>query len=216
MKSLTVLLFVFALAPPVAAQSGQVTQQEADAFSVRGEGFFAAESLAASKTFDAVFGSSFAPFVGGGALIADRGFFLEIAVSHFSNTGQRAFVSDGQVYPLNIPLTVTIVPIEFTAGYRFLRRSSIIPYVGAGYGSYGYKETSSFSDPGDDVDQRHGGFILNGGAEFRFHKWVGVAADVQYTHVTGILGDAGISKEFGESDLGGTAFRVKVLVGVGR
>ena len=107
---LLVFLLVLAFAAPAAAQSGQVSQQEADAFSIRGEGFFAGGSMAATKTFDAVFNSSFAPFVGGGVVIAEHGFFLEIAISHFSKTGQRAFVSDGQAYPLNIPLTVTIVP----------------------------------------------------------------------------------------------------------
>jgi hypothetical protein len=52
-----------------------------------------------------------------------------------------------------------------------------------------------------------------GGVEFRAHRWVGVSVDVHYTQVRGILGSAGISKEFGEDNLGGTAVRVKVLVG---
>ena len=55
--------------------------------------------------------------------------------------------------------------VEFTGGYRFNRRASIIPYVGGGIGSYGYKETSEFSDPSEDVDLRHAGYLVVGGAD---------------------------------------------------
>ena len=55
--------------------------------------------------------------------------------------------------------------------------------------------------------------MLNGGAEFRLHRWIGVAADVQYSHVTGILGTGGVSQQAGESDLGGIAARFKLIVG---
>jgi len=36
---------------------------------------------------------------------------------------------------------------------------------------------------------------------------------VHYTYVPGILGDAGISKDLNESNLGGFSFRVKAIVG---
>ena len=85
--------------------------------------------------------------------------------------------------------------------------------VGAGLGSYGYRETSEFSDAGENVDTRHSGTVLNGGAEFRLHRWVGLGADVQYTHVPGILGLGGVSQQAGENDLGGVAVRVKLVVG---
>ncbi len=55
--------------------------------------------------------------------------------------------------------------------------------------------------------------MLNGGAEFRVHRWVGVSVDVQYTHVPGILGTGGVSQQAGETDLGGVAARFKVVVG---
>ena len=55
--------------------------------------------------------------------------------------------------------------------------------------------------------------MLNGGAEFRLHRWVGLGADVQYTHVPGILGLGGVSQQAGENDLGGVAVRVKLVVG---
>ena len=52
-----------------------------------------------------------------------------------------------------------------------------------------------------------------GGAEIRVSKWVGVAADVQYTRVPGMLGQGGVSQQVGETDLGGMAGRVRVILG---
>ena len=173
------------------------------------------EQFAASKTFDAAFGTeSLRPFWGGGVQIGlRRNLFVEIAVSHFSATGERAFVAGGQAFPLGIPLTATITPFEVTGGYRYRLSKVIVPYVGVGVGSYAYSERSSFNDTGEDVSESHAGFIVLGGIEFRVHRWVGVGVDAEYTHVTGILGDAGISQAFGEHDLGGTSVRVKILVG---
>ena len=218
MKALLALSLAVGVAAPVAAQARRPAQKETNALSIRGVGFFSSEQLAAKKTFDAIFGESSERLFGGGVVVAERGLFFEVDFSRFSKTGQRAFLSNGQAFRLNIPLTATVTPVEVTGGYRFRfrRRPTIVPYAGAGFGSYGYKETSSFSDPGEEIDVRHVGYLVAGGVEFRLHRWVGVAGDVQYTHVPGILGTAGLSKDAGESDLGGTAVRVKVLVGTGR
>ena len=141
------------------------------------------------------------------------GFYVEVGASRFEKVGQRAFVFNGQAFPLGIPLTARITPLEVSAGYRFTMSPRIIPYAGAGIARYAYVETSDFADTGENVDATHTGYLVLGGVEVRAHRWVGVSVDVQYTQVTGILGSAGISKEFGEDNLGGTAVRVKVLVG---
>jgi opacity protein-like surface antigen len=216
MRPLLALCLLIGLAAPLAAQPSRVTQAQADAFSIRGEGFFAGQWFAASQTFDAAFGSNFGPFYGGGVVMEERGIFFEVTGSHFSKTGQRAFVSGGQTYPLGIPLTASVTPFEFTFGYRFRRRQPIMPYLGAGVGAYSYSETSPSSAAGEDVDAHHAGYLVVGGAEFRIHRLIGIAADVQYTGIPGILGNAGLSKAFGETNLGGTAFHIKVLVGKGR
>src|SRR2546429_612744 len=82
------------------------------------------------------------------------------------------------------------------------------------------KEESDFSEQpaapparSVDLDTRHVGFVVNGGVEFRAHRWIGVGADVQYTHVPGILGTGGVSQQAGENDLGGIAARLKLIVG---
>jgi outer membrane protein W len=195
------------LAAPAAAQ-------EPPALSIRPFVFGTIQSFAATDTFDAVFGQSYDPFFGGGVqvVIHDR-FVVELGASRFKQTGERAFISNGQSFSLGIPLTATIVPFEVTGGYRFKLSPRVRPYVAAGFGTYKYTETSSFSEAGEDVDVRHGGFVVNGGADFRLHAWISIGADVQYTHVPGILGSGGISKQAAEDDLGGVAARFKLIVG---
>jgi len=212
------IILTFAAALPLAAQPRRPVvigaEAEAPALSLRPFFLFSAERPAAKQTFEAVFGDSLQQFWGGGVQVAfRRGLYVEVAASRFEKTGQRAFVSNGQAFPLGIPLTVRITPLEFSAGYRFRASPRIIPYLGAGVVRYAYRETSEFAEGGDDLDATHSGYLVLGGVEVRAHRWIGVSVDVQYTHVTGILGSAGISREFGEDDLGGTAVGVKVLVG---
>jgi hypothetical protein len=197
------------MAAPVAAQNPP-------ALSIRPFVMATEQSFAAVDTFNAVFGQTYFPFFGGGAqvVIHDR-FFAELSASRFRETGERAFLSGGKPFTLGIPLTATITPFEVTGGYRFRIKSlpRVRPYASAGFGSYAYQETSSFSEAGEDVDTRHSGFVVNGGAEFRLHRWVGLAVDVQYSHIPGIIGTAGVSQQAGESDLGGVAARFKLVVG---
>jgi opacity protein-like surface antigen len=174
------------------------------------------QAFSASTTFDAGFGSAFQPFWGGGVEVTLRnGVYFDVAVSRFRKTGDRAFYFNTQTFNLGIPMTVTVTPVEFSGGYRFHLRTRpwLVPYAGAGVGTYGYKEVSDFSDTGEDLNERHAGYLVVGGAEFRVHRWVGLGVDAQYTHVPGILGTGGISAQVGESDLGGFAARFRVIVG---
>jgi hypothetical protein len=209
-------LLAVALSAPASAQTSRPssTSQVPD-ISWRPFFLLSAQRFSAETTIDAVFQGPTQPFFGGGLQVAwKEGFFAEVAFSRFKKDGERAFINNGQVFRLGIPLTATITPIEFGGGYRFGdARSSIRPYAGAGFGTYGYSETSHFSASGEDVDVRHGGFYLHGGAEFRVHPWIGLSADVQYTHVPGILGESGLSQVANESDLGGVAARFRVMVG---
>ena len=209
MTRIILLMAGLAVAAPAAAQIAPVV-------SVRPFVVASAQSFAASDTFDASFGKTVLPFFGAGIqVVVNDGFFAELAVSRMRQTGERAYISNGTPFRLGIPLTATLTPVEMTGGYRFKSRQhpGIRPYVAAGFGSYAYQETSSFSDPGEDVDTTHTGFVMNGGAEFRVHRWVGLAVDVQYSHVPGILGTGGLSQQAGENDLGGVAARIKLVVG---
>src|SRR5262245_13445712 len=89
------------------AEAQSVSQQEADGFSIRGVGFVSFQRFAAKTTFDAVFDESSGQFFGGGLIVAQHGVFLELTLSHFEETGQRAFMFNGEAFPLNTPLTAT-------------------------------------------------------------------------------------------------------------
>ena len=181
----------------------------------------AEQEFTARHTFDAVFGHANQPFLGGGLQVVFRhGLFVELGASQFKKTGQRAFRFNGQNFRLGIPLTATLTPFEVTGGYRFRfpKYLRIVPYAGAGFGSYGYKERSDFSDAGETLDTRHAGLLAAGGVEIRVHRWVGVAVDAQYTHIPGILGAGGVSQNLADpkssdDDLGGIAARFKIVVG---
>ena len=196
----------------VAAQTRRAPAPPDPAVSFRPFFLATGEQFAAVKTFEAAFaGKASGPFWGGGVqLDFRRGVFVELSVSRFSRTGQRAFVSNAQVFPLGIPLTTTVTPIEVTAGARVRATPRIVPYVGGGVGRYGYSETSAFSD---DLNADHIGFVVFGGTEVHVSRWIGVGIDAQLTQVSGILGDAGLSKDLGETDLGGTSVPVKILIG---
>lgn len=172
------------------------------------------QQFAARTTFESVFGERTQTFVGGGLEITqDDRYYLALSASRFEKTGQRAFLFDGRTFRLGIPLTAAITPLEATAGYRFHLGRRVRPYVGGGAGLYHYTETSDLAASGETVDTRHAGAVAEAGVEVRLHRWFGVAADVRYTHVPGVLGAGGISKDAGEKDLGGVAGRVRVVVG---
>jgi outer membrane protein W len=207
--TIVLLLLAFASAAPAAAQAPPD-------LSIRPFAMATVQSFAAVDSFDATFGKSTFPFFGGGVqVVFHDSFFAELTASRFKQDGQRAYISGGKAFQLGIPVTVTLTPFEVTGGYRFRLHKvpNVRPYLAAGAGSYSYQETSSFAEAGEGVDTRHTGFVLNGGAEFRISRWIGFSADVQYSHVPGILGQGGVSQQAGESNLGGVAGRFKLVVG---
>jgi hypothetical protein len=186
------------------------------AVGVRGFALATEQRFAAGTTFNATLGSRSAPFFGGGVeVVLRRGLFVDAAVSHLDKAGQRAFVNNGEVFQLGIPVKITLTPVELSGGYR-LRipgHARVVPYAAAGVGWYSYRETSSFAASGENVDMTHAGFLLLGGAEVRLQKWIRAAADAQYTAIPGILGQGGLSKDLSERDLGGLAARFRVILG---
>ena len=200
-----------ALPASVAAQP-----PDADTLSLRPFVMGTEQLFSATDTFDAVFGQSHQSFFGGGVqIVVKRRYFAEVVASRFRKTGERAFIFNNQTFRLDLPLTAEITPFEVIGGLRFDVRPNqrFVPYVGAGLGTYAYEETSPSSDPDENVETRHRGFIFGGGVEFRLHRWIRLDLDEQYTHVPGILGLAGVSKSAAEDDLGGVALRVKIVVG---
>jgi len=118
-----------ATAPQAPPATGSRTPAPAPAASgpaigLFGFGHWGYTAFAASESFEAVLGSSSGPVWGGGVMVAFAGgrFFAQVSAERFSADGERVFVSEGEVFPLGIPLTVEVTPLEFTAGYRFVPR----------------------------------------------------------------------------------------------
>jgi opacity protein-like surface antigen len=190
---------------------------EAQEWGTRGIIEVGAAMFTASDSFEAIFGTATGTvFGGGGEVILPQQVFASVRASRFQRSGERAFLFEGETFGLGVDTTVRVTPIEVTGGYRFgdLTRR-FVPYVGAGMGWHRYQETSEFADDDENVTETFQGYHLLGGAEFRITRWFGVGGEFQWTTVPDALGQDpnGVSAAFEETNLGGTAFRVRFVVG---
>ncbi|MEO8677922.1 MAG: outer membrane beta-barrel protein [Vicinamibacterales bacterium] len=209
---LVAILAVLLAAAPASAQAKEKLR-------IGGYAMAGGITFASSESFDAVLGTHSGPLFGGGARVGLPwfGLFVDLGAWRFKDEGERVLQAGGTLYKLGIPVTITITPIELTGGWQFHGRRGIWrrlgPYVGAGLSSYSYKETSTFATTSENADDRFSGYHLLGGAEYKVLNWLGIAGEAAWSTIPDALGTAGISKEFGETELGGTSFRMKITVG---
>lgn len=210
---------VLLLMPTEAAAQQQPTPAPSGpkpAIGVRAFFLYDANFMAASKTFDAVTGSSMLSGVGGGVDITNlwKGVFARVAFSRMSKDGERVVVEGDEVFPVGIPLKVSMTPVEIGAGWRFPagRKMRAVPYAGAGLLRLGYKETADFAEPGDDSDESLSGSFVFGGVDVPIGKWLSAGVEGQYRVIKNAIGESGVSQAFGEDNLGGFTFRV--LIGI--
>ena len=135
---------------PVGAGSGAGTVTSSrpaappPAFGIRGFGSLNYMFFNAHDSFEAIFGASSYPFFGGGGeVIFARHFFVSGTVEHFQKTGERVFVSNGEVFKLGLDDKVSITPVSITGGYRLNSADRLVPYVGGGQGSTGSRKRRS-------------------------------------------------------------------------
>jgi hypothetical protein len=179
---------------------------------VRGFGHYGGTLFTANDSFDAIFDTSFGIIYGGGGqVVFGNGLFVQGSVERFSDTGVRVIVSDAQVFRTEVDNAVTVTPILATIGYRDPRPGRLSGYVGGGVGWHLLKEESPALAAA--YDEGHIGYHVLGGAEFRLAPWLWLAGEAQWAGVPDAIGDPGLGAAFDEHDLGGTTFRVKVLVG---
>jgi hypothetical protein len=233
-RTLALLLLTAVVPVSAGAQTGgtsrAATSQSATADSPTGRplrfavfGTAGLFSATAKESFEAVLDTHSGKDVGIGAQVAWqsgrlRGLFVEVDASRFEETGQRAFVDEGEVFPLGIPLTIGLTPIEVSVGYRLnpVRRtrggvvaSRIASFAGGGVGSVGYTET----DDEDEISERFTAYHVMGGADVTVWRMLQIGAEARYRWVPDGLGAGGISDAFNETDLGGSTFRIRIGVG---
>ena len=219
--SLALMVFVLvAMAEPAAAQSKPRPRPrpapQSRSISIGGYGMFGLINFTAADTFDAILGQPSGNIYGGGATVGLPlgGLFVDVGAWRFKQVGARVFITNGEVFHLGIPVTITITPVELTAGWRFRRRNSrLVPYAGGGVTMYGYQEASSFSTPSEDVDERFNGYHVMGGVEYKVMRWLGLGGEAAWTTIPDAIGTGGAAKAFGETDLGGASFRAKITIG---
>ena len=212
MRRLAIALFLTLLATNAHAQS-------AKGFDIGGYASFGQIHFTATESFTAIIGDTAGPFFGGGGRVGLPwlNLFVDVGAWKFKDDGQRVIRLDGQTYPLGIPVNIVMTPIELTVGYRFNQMHRFVPrltpYIGAGYTSLKYEESSSFAAAGEDVDERFDGHHFMGGAELKVFKWLGIAGEYSWSTVPDAIGTGGVSKDFGETDLGGHTIRGKITIG---
>ena len=111
-------------------------------------------TLSATKSADAVFGSSGGLTLGGSAQYAfKKGLFLRGGFRHFGKEGEKVFVADATspAFPLGFPLKASIDSIDGIAGWRFQlggkKPSPFVPYLGVGVEFASYKDCLLYTSP---------------------------------------------------------------------
>jgi opacity protein-like surface antigen len=169
----------------------------------------------ARNSAKAVFGGSAGGFTFGtaGRFDLKPRLFVGVAVRYFQRKGERVFVADANSPPfaLGHPLTVRVIPLYAFAGYRFSPVASLVPYVGLGAGATLLHEESTVAQITDSADQTKGAFHLIGGVEYgRGSLRFGV--ELSYSLVPNSIGVGGVSKVYGESDIGGLSAVARVIL----
>ena len=173
------------------------------------------QQMTAKDAFDAVTGASTMSGAGAGAEVHRlwRGVFVRGSVSSMKAEGERLFVFDGTVFPLGIPLDITMTPMELGAGWRFAPVGGrLVPYAGAGALWMKYEETSQGDVGSERVNETYRGAVVFGGVDVSVWRFVSAGAEVAWR--TAKVKEAGGSlAAFGEDNLGGVSVRVMVSIG---
>ena len=170
----------------------------------------------ASKSVEAVSGKTTLDSwtVGGRVTGLWRKLFADVSFSQQALEGERVFLHSGTVYGLGIPLTATYTPVDAALGWQFGDVDGRFhPYAGIGATRIKYEESADFAAAGDNVSGQATGVLVMGGLDVTLLKWVAVGADLRYRKVTGVLGEAGISADYAENQLGGTAVTFRLVIG---
>lgn len=200
------------MAAPALAQTQGMTPSR---FGGRAFGWGDWQQMTAKDSFDAVTGSSSLSGAGGGLEVHRvwRQVFLRGSVSRMKAEGERVFVFDGTVFPLGIPLDITMTPMELGAGWRFAPVAGrLVPYVGGGALWMKYREEADGDLAAERVDETYTGAVVFGGIDVAVWRFVSAGAEVAWRTAT-VKNPGGAMEAFDEKNLGGVSMRVMVSIG---
>jgi hypothetical protein len=203
-RALRVLALLLPLSPSALAGSFDVSAHV---------GYY--DLTAAKESAKAVFGSSGGGIFGaGGRYRFDNGLFVAAGASFFKKTGERVFVAEpgAEVFPLGHPLELKLIPIEATIGWRFGGGGLLTPYIGVGGGLVSYSEESTVAGITEKESSTKGSSHVLAGVELgRGSLRFGIEAG--YSIVPSTIGLGGVSKIYGEDDVGGFRVLGKIIFG---
>ncbi len=200
-----------------AAQPNETKAHAKPGVEIAAEGQLGYFRMAASDSAKAVFGSANALDYGGALRVTVwRGAFVSVGVRSFAKDGERVFVADSSspVQKLGFPLTMRTTMVLPAVGYRFWNGRLIVPYVSAGVAVTAYREKSDVEGQPFDVDRTKAGFVGAAGVEVG-RGFLRVGAEVGYATAPNVVGEAGVSKVYGETNAGGFHAIGKVVIAFG-
>lgn len=194
--------------------AGSTTVEAASPSAQLEAGYF--DLTGARRSAKALFGGSAGGLILGAGVRGElgRSLFVNGRVRWFEKDGERAFVADedSPAFPLGHPLTLRLIPVDLSLGYRFGPRGALCPYAGAGTGVVFYRERSSVAGVVQQESRTRASAHALVGVECGRSR-LRFAAELGYSIVPGTVGLAGVSKVYDESDVGGLVITGKVLFG---
>ena len=161
---------------------------------------------AAPESAKAVFAGSTGGGVFGGAIRVgvSRSFFVGAGARVLDKNGERVFVDGpaGTVFPLGHPLKVRLLPVYGFVGWRFMPASNLVPYLSAGGGVTSYREESTVGNTTESESASKASWHVALGADYAVGR-LGLGVEARLSRIPNVIGLGGVSKIYGETDLGG-------------
>ena len=170
--------------------------------------------MSAQHSAKALFGSSGAATFGGAVRYTLwKGVFVSGGVRTFSKDGERVYLNSpgGLIQKLGFPVSVKLTPILLSAGYRYVHWKWATPYASVGAAITSYSEKSDVAGQSFDDSFSKTGFVGAAGVEVG-HGLLRGGVEAGYSTVGAAVGLAGVSKVYGEDDLGGFHVVGKLIV----
>jgi hypothetical protein len=170
----------------------------------------------APKSAKAIFnGSSGGGTVGGFFQLGlGQSFFVSAHGRYFQRTGERVFVADpaGEVFRLGHPLTIRLIPMYAMVGFRIIHSARWAPYIAVGGGATSYRETSDVAGLIETASATKAAGHLAAGVDVLTGP-IRFGVEVTYSIVPNTIGESGVSKVYGETDVGGATIVARLAFG---